>query len=222
MTAKAKIARYFDRQTGTRLNPLFATSTRCGAVVDLDLDGDVDFLGDLASLGVTVPPLQRGAASFPEFAALRERRFRGSVRASLPEVLPIDASLQARLETAAEVAVEFSSDVEQEYVDIIALSLNIARELEGADRAERRQLRRFLQPAGGNRVIGTVFHGTVRIHATFQSSGSAGFDASYGPAAGDGRYAWRRIDTQTLESVNSVPFAFDAWKWSRNRLRDAS
>lgn len=226
MGAKRKIARYFRRNTGACLNPLLSTSTACGAVVDIDPDGDVDFVGSLTSLGIELPALQRGTSVFPEFRELGERKFEGKIKASLNEAFPLGVEVSNTINAASSVSVTFSDSVEVCYLDIIKLSLDISRRLtkleEVGDKTALQVLRRFLRAEGGNRVVGAVYHGTIRIQAHFDGGGHAGFSAkAYDTASGSLGFSWKRKNETTLETDKPVPFAFDAWKWSRGRLRDA-
>lgn len=225
MTAKRKIARYFRRNTGTRLNPLLSTATACGAVVDLDADGDVDFVGELATLGVALPELQGGTAVFPDFAELGEREYSGQIKASLNEAIPLGLEVQDAIAQASAVSVSFSDSVDVCYVDIISLSLNIAKRLDelarAGDTVVLQQLRRFLRPDAGNRVVGAVYSGTIKLHAKFDGEGKVGFGAKvYDKVGGSVGFKWKQVNERTLETDRPVPFAFDAWKWARGRLRD--
>lgn len=225
MTAKRKIARYFRRNTGTRLNPLLSTATACGAVVDVDPDGDVDFVGRLASLGVALPETHGGTAVFPDFEELGSREYRSQVKASLNEAIPLGLEVQNAIAQASSVSVSFSESVDICYLDIISLSLNIAKRLDEleqqGDKVQLKQLRRFLRPDGGNRIVGAVYSGTIELHANFDGNGKLGFAASgYDKVAADIGFKWKQVNERTLATDRPVPFAFDAWKWSRGRLRD--
>ena len=226
MAAKGKIARYFKRNTGTRLNPLMSSWATCGAVVDIDPNGDVDFLGALSSLGVELPPCMGGTSNFPAFSDLAARKFTGKAKASIDEAIPLSLALKNEIDSATELSVSFSDSVATRYIDIIKLSMNIASrlsELESSDsKGELRMLRKFLRADTGNRVIGAVYTGTIKLVGSFAGSGDVGFEAdAYDALSGELSVAWKRTNKQTLETTTPVPFAFDAWRWRHGRLRDA-